>query len=192
MKACDKHAKKNELLDDSDIFCLKEIVDTNPNYYLNELVFHFGMTCGKFFHHSTIQKYLIEKSGYSMKVSDTVANRQCEMDEIRFLQALEVYLQSDTERLITIDETHKDRNAGRRRRCWKYKGNGAGVTIRTWFDNVARYTLLAAADFNGFILAACHTVRRDELLDNGAAGAVDGKYFLYWVKEYLCPILESY
>ena len=192
IKARDKNAKKNELLDDSNILCLKEIVDSNPNYYLDELAFVFGMTCGKFVHHSTIRRCLVEKLGYSMKILETVAKQQCEMDEIRFLQALEIYLQSDTERLITIDETHKDRNAGRRRRGWKLKGNSAGVTIKTWFENVARYTLLAAADVNGFIPAACHTVRRDELSDEGAAGTVDGEYFLYWVKEYLCPILGSY
>ena len=114
------------------------------------------------------------------------------MDEIRFLQTLEIYLQSDAERLVTIDETHKDRNAGRRRRGWKRKGNDAGVTLKTWFENVARYTLIAAADVNGFIPAACYTVRRDELSDKGAAGTVDGEYYLYWVKEYLCPILGDY
>ena len=64
--------------------------------------------------------------------------------------------------------------------------------MKAWFDNVARYTLIAAADINGFIPSACHTVRRDEISDEGAAGTVDGEYFLYWVKEYLCPVLGSY
>ena len=115
-----------------------------------------------------------------------------EIDEIRFLQAMEVYLQSCPERLITIDETHKDRNAARRRRGWGRKGNTDGVRLKAWFENVARYTLIAAADMNGFIPAACHTVRRDEISDEGAAGTVDGEYFLYWVKEYLCLVLGSY
>ena len=47
-------------------------------------------------------------------------------------------------------------------------------------------------DINGYIPVACHTVVRDEISDEGAAGTVDGDYFLYWVKEYLCPILGSY
>ena len=131
IKAQDKNAKKNELLDDSNILCLKEIVDSSPNYYLDELAFVFGMTCSKFAHHSTIRRCLVDMLGYSMKVLETVAKQQCEMDKIRFLQALEVYLQSDAERLITIDETHKDSNTGRRRRGWKHKGNGADVTVRT-------------------------------------------------------------
>ena len=52
--------------------------------------------------------------------------------------------------------------------------------------------MIAAADINGFIPAACHTVLRDELSDEGAAGTVDAEYFLYWVKEYLCPVLGRY
>ena len=90
---------------------------------------------------------------------------------------MEIYLQSRPERLVTIDETHKDRNAARRRRGWGRKGNAGGVTVKAWFENAARYTLIAAADVNGFIPAACHTVLRDELSDEGAAGTVDGDYF---------------
>ena len=44
---------------------------------------------------------------------------------------------------------------------------------REWFKNEVRYTLIAAADVNGFIPSACHTVMRDELLEEGAAGTVD-------------------
>lgn len=53
---------------------------------------------------------------------------------------------------------------------------------------MARYTLIAAVDINGFIPAACHTILRDEISDERAAKTVDGEYFLHWVKEYLCPI----
>jgi transposase len=52
--------------------------------------------------------------------------------------------------------------------------------------------LRAAADITGFITSACHRVRRDVISDEGAAGTVDAEYFLYWVKEYLCPVLGNY
>ena len=52
--------------------------------------------------------------------------------------------------------------------------------------------MMGAADINGFIPSACHTVLRDTISDEGAAGTVDGEYFLYWVENYLCPILGSY
>ena len=135
---------------------------------------------------------MVEQLGYSMQVLQTVAKQQCECDEIRYLQALELMLQSCPERFITIDETHKDRNAARRRRGWGKRGNPDGVVINEWFESVTRYTLIAAADINGFIPAACETVIRDEISDEGAAGTVDSDYFVYWVEHFLCPVLGNY
>ena len=192
LQAKDMNARKGELMDDGDVLILKGIVDNNPNLYLDELSFLFGIKTDKFVHYSTIRRCLDEKLGYSMKMLQTVAKQQCEEDETRFLQALEIILQQCPERLITIDETHKDRNAARRRRGWGKKGNTDGVVVNEWFESCARYTLIAASDINGFIPAACHTVQRDEISDEGAAGTVDGEYFLYWVQTYLCPMLGSY
>jgi len=59
-------------------------------------------------------------------------------------------------------------------------------------ESVVRYTLIAAANINGFIPSACHTVLRDQISEEGAAGTVDSDYFLYWVKKYLFPYLGSY
>ena len=54
------------------------------------------------------------------------------------------------------------------------------------------YTLITDADIDRCIPGACHTVVRDDILDEGGAGMVDGDYFLYWVKNYLCPVLGNY
>jgi transposase len=89
-----------------------------------------------------------------------------------------------------IDETHKDRNAARRRRGWKRRNSNA--EIQEWYRYNVRYTLLAAADVNGFIPCACHTVLRDHISEEGAAGTVDTEYFEYWVETYLCPVLGKY
>jgi hypothetical protein len=60
-------------------------------------------------------------------------------------------LQGQPEILVLIDETHKDRNASAcRRRGWGKKNSG-GVRLRQWYKNIVRYTLIAAADINGFI-----------------------------------------
>ena len=192
MKGKYKGVRKNELLDDNDVLVLKDIVDNNPNHYLDELAFLFGIKSGKFVHYSTICRTLKEKLSYSLQVLSTIAKRQCEDEETRFLEALDMLLQSCPDRLLMVDETHKDRNAARRRRGWCRRGNGDAAVVREWFDNVARYTLLAAADINGFIPSACHTVMRDEISEEGAAGTVDSDYFLHWVKTYLCPVLGNY
>ena len=187
-----KYASKNEILDDDDILALKEVVDENPNLYLDELAFLFGIKTGKFIHYSSIRRCMIDKLGYSLQVLQTVAKQRCEEDENQFLHSLGLYLQSCPERLITIDESHKDRNAARRRRGWGKRGKSDGVVLNEWFESCVRYTVIAAADINGFIPAACHTVVRDEILDEGAAGTVNGEYFLYWIKNYLCPVLGNY
>ena len=192
MNALNKGARRNQTLDDSDVLVVKAIMDKNSNYYLGEIAFVFGIQTSIFIHHSTIRRCFVDRPGYSMKALQTIVKQQCEMNKIRCLQAMEIYLQSDAERMITIDETHKDRNTVRRRRGWGYKGNDGGVTTRAWFGNIARYMLITVTDMNGFIPAACHNVVRNKISDEGAAGTVDGEYFLYWVKEHICPVLESY
>ena len=182
---------KSTTINDNELLQLKMIVDRNPNLYLDEISMLFGMEMGKFLHYTTIWRYLDERLHYSQQVMTSLATQQCEEEEIQFRVALGLLLQGDVRRLITIDETHKDRNAARRRRGWAHRNSG-GVMTREWFKNEVRYTLIAAADVNGFIPSACHTVMRDELSEEGAVGTVDGEYFLYWVKEYLCPMLGDY
>ena len=52
--------------------------------------------------------------------------------------------------------------------------------------------MMGAADVNGFIPGACHTVERYVLCEEGAAGMVDAEYVLYWVRNYLVPYLGNY
>ena len=51
---------------------------------------------------------------------------------------------------------------------------------------------MAAADINSFIPFCCHLVDRNKTSDEGAAGTVDAEYFLFWVKNFLCPMLGNY
>ena len=182
---------KTTKVTESELLQLKCIVDTNPNLYLDEIALMFLIQSGKFLHYTTIQRYITTHFNYTLQTIMASAKQQCKEEQQAFLSSLKLLLQNDPDRLITIDETHKDRNASRRRRGWAVR-NAGGATIKEWYRNVVRYTMIAAADINGFIPAACHTVLCDELSDEGAAGTVDAEYFLYWVKEYLCPVLGRY
>ena len=71
------------------------------------------------------------------------------------------------------------------------KHNG-GLVLNSWYRYEVRYTLIAAADINGFIIPACVTVDRDEISQEGAAGTVNREFFVHWVKEYLCPTLGNF
>ena len=182
---------KRAKIDDGELIQLKKILDDHPNLYLDEIALAFHITCGKYLHYTTIWNYITKKIGYSLQSISTSAKQQCKEYQDQFLFALHQQLQGDPTRLITIDETHKDRNASRRRRGWA-KRNSGGVKLKEWYTNVVRYTLIAAADIHGFITSACHTVLRDEILEEGAAGTVDADYFLYWVREYLVPVLGRF
>ena len=78
IKARDRNAQKNQLLNDGDLLVLKRIVDENPNYYLDEFAFQFGMITGTFVHHSKIRRCLVERLGYSLEVLKTIAKQKCE------------------------------------------------------------------------------------------------------------------
>ena len=56
----------------------------------------------------------------------------------------------DPHQLVFVDETHKDKAASRRRKAWGYRNSG-GISIKQWFKNEARYTMIASLDINGFI-----------------------------------------
>ena len=151
---------------------------------------YFAIQTGKYLCDSTIWKYLSQKLGYSLRVLNEVVKQWNEEDELAFKTALDLMLQGCPERLVMIDETHKDRNASRRRRGWKKKNGNAEVN--EWHRRCVRYTMMGAADINGFIPAACHIVPREEISDEGAAGTVDSEYFLFWIQTYLCPMLGNY
>ena len=110
---------------------------------------------------------------------------------MEFKQALDLALREKPEMLCMVDETHRDRNASRRRRGYG-KQNGGGLKIDTWFKNVVRYTMIGVADINGFIVSACNTYIRDEISDEGVAGTVTREVFEDWVEKFLCPHLGDY
>ena len=98
---------------------------------------------------------------------------------------------SDPSMFVFIDETHKDRNASRRRRAWG-KQNSGGIALNRWFKNTIQYTMIIAANIDGFIPATCEIFHRNEASDEGAAGTVDRDNFVEWVRDKLVPSLGNY
>lgn len=126
-------------INDHELMQLKDIVDINPQLYLDEIALCFVAATGKHLCCSTIQGYLTGKLNYSLRVLSEIAKQRNEEDQISFLNALDIRLQGYPEWLIMIDKTHKDRNAARRRRRWKRRNTTA--EINEWHWSCVRYTL---------------------------------------------------
>ena len=95
---------------------------------------------------------------------------------------------------IWIDETAKDRNAGRRRRGWAYRGKAtkARKSYQTWRDT--RYTFIAALNILGFVYDASTCVLRKKEHDDlfNVSGTIDQEAFEHYVERYLVPSLGRF
>jgi hypothetical protein len=56
------------------------------------------------------------------------------------------------------------------------------------------YTLLAAADIDGFITSACEVIPNERGNNNNdlTCGTIDQERFELWVEHFLCPVLGNY
>jgi transposase len=88
------------------------------------------------------------------------------------------------EMFICVDETHKDRRAGQRAYGWGYRGR-PHLLLELFLDRSKQlYTVIAAADIDGFVESACLAVPRPTTVD------IETK--LHYVRNILCPHLGSY
>jgi len=100
----------------------------------------------------------------------------------------------DPAMFVFVDETCVGRNESRRRRHWAPRG---GPTPYGWEvfmaddEDGAVYSMIAAADINGFIHSACVPVWRKSSKTDGniLRGTVNAQYFEDWVVSSLIPTL---
>jgi hypothetical protein len=72
---------------------------------------------------------------------------------------------------------------------------GHEVVVDKWFHDGNRYTLMGAADVNGFVQSACVCFRRDELFDDpqgGGSGTVNKQVFIDWLTLKILPLLGNF
>ena len=169
---------------------VRNIVEESPELYLDEIIEKLAQDIGVYLPHMAVYRILTDKLRTSLQVCTEVATQRNKEERRQYRHALDLLVQHPNQVLV-LDETHKDRNASRRRRGWG-KRNGDGVKIRRWFRMNLNYTMIAAMNINGFIGSTIKLIMRDEISDEGAAGTVNGEGFQEWVREYLLPVLGSY
>ena len=143
---------------------------------------------------SSIYRCLHNQLNYRLLAVQEIAKQRNEEDRQLFKSAL-LEIVEHPEMLVFIDETHKDKNASRRRRAWGRRGVNLELSRR--FEDTVRYTLIGVADFNGFVPEACCLVCRDisevEFTTmEGSVGTATQDRFLKFVKDDLCPILGRF
>ena len=171
---------------------LKQIVDRRPYLYLDEIQRVLCKKTDMEFKTQTIWDALTKRLGYSLKVLNYKAKEHDRLEKELFKTRLASVL-SHPSMLIIVDESHRGRNEGRRNRAWALPG--MQPEEEAWFarDGV-RYTLLAAANWNGFVKQACQVVHREKNKsdDDPTRGTVDTKRFEEYVEFYLLPTLGNY
>lgn len=168
------------------------IIRQYPFSYLDELQTKLFESTGCLVSISQLQRVLTGELRWSLQVAQARASEQDEIERAEH-RAFMYEVTDDPYQFIFLDESAKDRNASRRRRCWQPIGLN---DVSEFFSdrNDFLYTLIAAADMNGFVGEACEIVRRrrGERDDDIEAGTVDADRFVAWVEERLCPTLGNY
>mmetsp|Transcript_21620 Transcript_21620/g.24256 ORF Transcript_21620/g.24256 Transcript_21620/m.24256 type:complete len:211 (+) Transcript_21620:53-685(+) len=148
---------------------------------------------GRWFSQSWLWKKLCSECRYSLQVSTDRASQQDEEEREDYLRNIG-NLCAHPSQLVYIDESQKDRNSSRRRRQWFRRS----VTPfhYAFFDRLhgRRYTMLAAGDWNGFIVEACEIIqqRRSNQEEDPERGTIERVRFRQWVEDKLVPVLGNY
>lgn len=172
---------------------LKVLALEHCSYYLDEFQKELQTRTGALVHCSTIYRYLTKHMNWSLSKAFSVALERDEIARAEHMNTLNEVTQ-DPMQFVFIDETHKDRLAAGRARAWHPRGVKNDVS-RCFSDHKDyRYTMLAAADMNGFIVEACEIVRRKHGSSDhdSESGTVDSERFLEWVRYTLVPCLGNY
>ncbi|KAJ1430827.1 hypothetical protein B484DRAFT_395757 [Ochromonadaceae sp. CCMP2298] len=139
-----------------------------PATALRKWRLHFEISCvksctqkqrsGKRVHCSTIYRAMIA-DGWTLKKA---VNSVCRRDEVLSAEhrARLWTITDDPSQFVFVDETAKDRLASRRGRAWHPRGSFTDIARAFGAHSDFRYTMLGAADINGFINEACEMVKR--------------------------------
>ena len=130
---------------------------------------------------------------YSLQVASDRSYAADEEERSEFLQALADRV-INPNHVIFLDESQKDRNSSRRRRCWSKKGESHFREVYLASSHGKRRTFLGACAIDGFILEACTTVEQSHGYDdtNLARGTIDSERFRTWVEEKWLPLLSKH
>ena len=125
---------------------------------------------------------------WSLRIFTSRASQQDQVVRDEYKRAL--WQWHDPSWFVFIDETSRGAKEGRRRRGWAPRGKDNTLT-EFFLGTDHTYTMLAAADINGFVVEACELVERKSGEDDpdDTKGTIDADRFILWVEGQLVPCL---
>ena len=167
---------------------LRNLVLNEPSLYLDEIQDELHTLTGLVVSRTTIWRFITDKMKWSLRIFTSRASQQDVFLRDEYKRAL--WQWHDPSWFVFIDETSRGAKEGRRRRGWAPRGKDNTLT-EFFLGTDHTYTMLAAADIDGFILEACELVERKSSEDDPdrTKGTVDTERFLLWVEGELVPCL---
>ena len=163
---------------------LRRIITEEPRLYFDEMRDALFVAVGRKYHATTICRALHAPPprglGFTRQVLQRRAREASEAEKALFLEAVRGFEAKD---FVWIDESHCDPGSCRRKYGYLLRGGSQTYYVLENFGPIEkRYSLLAAADVQGFVVEACEAIE----------GNIDADRFVRWVSECLCPTLGNY
>jgi transposase len=168
---------------------LQEIIEEQPQLYLDEIQVELFSKTGRLWSTSTIWSKL-HTLGYSLKKAVFRAKQQQEQEVNDYMIRLNDRVMHPRQ-VLFIDETARGALASRRGRAWSLVGITPIVDAPMVREFDKRYTLIAACNWDGFIIPACNIVEREQgkTDNNPERGTVDADRFEEYLREFIVPVL---
>lgn len=176
---------------EDDTALLEQIITIKPYLYLDEISEMIGLQTGRWWSASWLWERIRNDLNMTLQAISLVAGERNEEERARYDESIRAFVHRP-DQVVFLDETHKGRNASRRRRHWSMRG--VRPIVYEKFDTVSRgrlYSMVAACDYNGFIIETCLCLSREKDAD-GRMKTIDSEIFLDWLEDYLVPVLGKY
>ena len=175
------HRRGTQKMTPQSIEKLREILAYDPSLYLDEIqdilrVHNFPVSQSAIW--QTIRKVL----NWTLRIATRRARQRDEEQRQNYTDALFQF--ENPEMFIFLDETDRGRNESRRRRAWAPRGedNSVNEFFVPEKDAACTFTMIAAADINGFVPEACELVMRKEgdSDSDDTRGTINADRFVLW------------
>lgn len=161
---------------------LRRFVLDNPTLYLDEIQHRLPELDLPIVSITTLRNYLKNHLNLSHRKLLRVAQERSEIRRAQYLEEISLY---SPEQLVFVDETQKQIGTTKRQRGWAICGSDAKVLEFFLGRTDFTFSLIAAADIDGWVAGACMPVEK-------SVCTVTGDLFIEYLRTFLLPLCNSF